>query len=336
MTTLSHLECSRCSKTFDSAAIRNLCECGGPLLARYDLAATRLSWSREWLGHAPSTMWRYAPLLPVANPNSIVSLGEGMTPVVRARRLGGMLGLKDLWIKDEGVNPAASVEARGFSCAVSMAVERGVRAVTVSSPPSDGGAFAAYAAAAGIEAAVVLSSEVGFLEPSAYGAKVVFGTPAGAFGEPYYLEGIKTLGLEIAEQFRWDLPAAILAPSEPRASASGSIVAAIEKAFDELEAIGWISSRRPKMIAVQPGSLPDMLEAGLELARTEGIFPAPVGGACLIALRKLLAEQALSPDERIVLVNPAAGLKYAAAYATRLPRPSLTEQDKLGGLITPR
>ena len=304
MTTLSHLECSRCHKKLDSATLRNLCECGGPLLARYDLASTRLSWSREWLAHAPSTMWRYAPLLPVANPNAIVSLGEGMTPLLRARRLGDALGLKDLWIKDEGVNPAASVEARGFSCAISMAVERGIRQVSVAIAGDPASALTAYAAAAGLQ-----------------------GRADG--DEPYYLEGIKTVGLELAEQFRWELPAVILAPS-------GVIVSGLEKAFDELEAIGWISSRRPRLIAAEPPPIADMLEAGLEIARTEGIFPSPDCGACLLKLRSLAAEGAVQPDERIVMVNPASGLKHAAAYSTRLPRASLTEQDKLGGLITPR
>ncbi len=329
MTTLSHLECSCCRKSFDPAAGRDQCECGGPLVARYDLAAARQSWSREWLAHAPPTMWRYAPLLPVANPGSIVSLGEGMTPLVRARRLGDALGLKDLWIKDEGVNPASSVEARGFSCVVSNAVERGARALTVSSPPRDGGAFAAYAAAAGLDATVMLHSLGGSLEPGAYGAKLAAGASATCSDGPFFVEGIKTLGLEIAEQFRWELPAAILAPAGP-------VVTGLEKAFDELEAIGWISSPRPRLPGVEPGALPDVLEAGLEVARTEGIFPSPEGGACLIALRKLLAQGTISAEDRIVVVNPASGLKRAAAYSTRLAGTALTEQDKLGGLITPR
>ena len=129
MTTLTHLECSLCKRNYEPAAVRGLCECGGALLARYDLESTRLSWSREWLGHAPATMWRYAPLLPVADPAYIVSLGEGMTPLLRLRRLGEKLGAKELWIKDEGVNPTASIHARGFSCAVSTALERGIRQV---------------------------------------------------------------------------------------------------------------------------------------------------------------------------------------------------------------
>jgi len=298
MTTLTHLECSRCRKTFDAAGVHSLCDCGGPLLARYDLDATRLSWSREWLGHAPSTMWRYAPLLPVANPNSIVSLGEGMTPLVRARRLGSALGLKDLWIKDEGVNPTASIEARGFSCAVSMAVEKDIRSVSITSAGNAAGALAAYAAAAGLQARVVVPRDIpqaNLLECRACVATVAFDEspgdwfPMGASKEPYFLEGIKTLGLEIAEQFRWELPDVILIPT-------GIGVAGIEKAFEELEAIGWIPSKRPRLIAVQPVSLHEMLDAGLDLARIEGIFPSPEGGACLVALRKLLAAVAL-PQE---------------------------------------
>jgi len=331
MPTLTHLECGRCRKAADAAAVASRCPCGGELLARYDLEAIRRSWSREWLGHAPATMWRYAPLLPVANPNSIVSLGEGMTPLVRARRLGAALGLKDLWIKDEGVNPAGSVEARGFSCAVSMAAEGGIREVSLSAAGDAACALAAYAAAAGVHAAIGFPrgvSQTSYVECLACGATVSPGAPAGG-GGPYHLEGVKTVGCEIAEQFRWELPGAILAPA-------GGILPAMEKAFDELEALTWISSKRPRLVAVEPGSLHEMLEAGLELARTEGILPSPEGGACLAALRRLAAEGALDPEDRIVLLNPASGRQYAELYATRIRPTSLTEQDKLGGLITPR
>ncbi|HSW49478.1 MAG TPA: pyridoxal-phosphate dependent enzyme, partial [Bryobacteraceae bacterium] len=212
MTTLTHLECSLCGRMVAPETLQNLCECGGPLLARYDLESTRLSWSREWLGNAPPTMWRYAPLLPVADPASIVSLGEGMTPLVRSRRLGERLGARELWIKDEGINPAGSVKARGFSCAVSMTVERRIPRVSIAASGNAASVLAAYAAAAGIEAEVVLPPDVpqsGFVGSSVCGARVSFGTAVpnghslGAFEEPYRVEGTKTLGFEIAEQFHW-------------------------------------------------------------------------------------------------------------------------------------
>ena len=150
MTTLTHLECSRCGSAYDPAAGRGLCACGGPLLARYDLDAARTGWSRDWIANAPATMWRYAPVLPVRKPPSIVSLGEGMTPLIHARRLGERLGAAGLWIKDEGLNPTGSLKARGFSCAVSMAVELGIPKVAVRSGGNAASALAAYAAAAAI------------------------------------------------------------------------------------------------------------------------------------------------------------------------------------------
>jgi threonine synthase len=408
MTTLTHLECSLCGRMFEAGKIHNLCECGGPLVARYDLERTRLSWSREWLGHAPATMWRYAPLLPVADPNSIVSLGEGMTPLVRARRLGESLGAPELWIKDDGVNPTGSFKARGLSCAISMAVELNVREVAIPSAGNAGGALAAYAAAAGMKAHVYMpldAPQANFVECRACGAEVVLVDgliqdcariaseraaqegwfDMGTLKEPYRVEGKKTMGFELAEQFHWELPDAILYPT-----GGGVGLIGMWKAFEEMEAIGWIGGKRPKMIAVQAqGCRPvvdafergedqcrlfenastlasglrvpkplgghlilkilrasggtavavsdqEMLDAGLALAGTEGIFAAPEGAACFAALPRLFAEGTLRQQERIVLYNTGAGHKYLEAYSTRFERAALTEQDKLGGLITPR
>src|ERR1700730_14476209 len=129
MNSVTHLECSLCHKTFERARSHNLCECGGPLLVRYDLDAIRATWARESVASGPSNMWRYAPVLPVADPGNVVSLGEGMTPLIRTARLGRRLGAKDLWVKDEGINPTGSFKARGLSCAVSMCVELGVKKV---------------------------------------------------------------------------------------------------------------------------------------------------------------------------------------------------------------
>jgi len=128
---VTRLECSVCSKTYEAGKPWNLCECGGPLLVRYDLESLRGSWSRDSLATAPTSMWRYAPVLPVRHEASIVSLGEGMTPILQARRTGARIGAADLLIKDEGLNPTGSFKARGLSCAVSMCVELGLTRLAI-------------------------------------------------------------------------------------------------------------------------------------------------------------------------------------------------------------
>jgi threonine synthase len=352
-------------------------------------------------------MWRYAPVLPPAD-TSIVSLGEGWTPLVRTRRLGARLGAEALWVKDEGLNPTASFKARGLACAISMCVELGIRKVAIPSAGNAASALAAYAAAAGIESYIFMPRDVpqaNYLECKAYGANVTLvdglisdcarvaaerGPQEGWFDvstlkEPYRIEGKKTMGYEVAEQMDWEPPDAIFYPT-----GGGVGMIGMWKAFDEMEKLGWIGSRRPKMIAVQaegcapvvrafeeneprsrffdgahtlaaglrvPKPLGDflvldavrssggtaiavsdeeMLDAGVELASTEGIFAAPEGATCVAALRKLLASGFLKPADRIVLYNTGSGLKYPEAWSTRFPRTTASEQDKLGGLITPR
>ncbi|MCC6861132.1 MAG: threonine synthase [Bryobacterales bacterium] len=403
MNYLTHLECSLCSRNFEPGRPWALCPCGGPLLARYDLSAVRRDWTPARLAASRPDMWRYAPLLPVP-PDSIISLGEGLTPLRRVRSLPD----HNLWVKDEGLNPTASFKARGLSCAISMARELGLRGVAIGSAGNAASALAAYAAAAGLAAHVFLPRDVpqsNFIDCRACGAEVtlvdgLIGDCArlaaarsaaegwfdlGTLKEPYRVEGKKTMGFEVAEQFNWELPDAILYPT-----GGGVGLIGMWKAFQELEAIGWIGPRRPRMIAVQaegckpvvrawengadrsefwsdartlasglrvPKPLGDflilgairasggtalavsdreMLDAGLRLAREEGIFAAPEGAACLAAAEKLLASGFLSPADRIVLFNTGSGLKYLEAYATRFPRRLSAEQDKLGGLITPR
>ena len=380
------------------------------MLVRYDLEAIRKAWSPAQVREGPNSMWRYAPVLPPAQA-SIITLGEGMTPLIRARRLGARLGAQDLWIKDEGLNPTGSFKARGLSCAVSMGVELGVRKMAIPSAGNAASALAAYAAAAGIEAHIFMPRDVpqaNYIECQAFGAAVTLVdglisdcaklVSAGAAGvvkdgwydistlkEPYRIEGKKTMGYEVAEQLDWQLPDAIFYPT-----GGGVGLIGMWKAFAEMEALGWIGAKRPKMIAVQvegcqpvvrafdrgearsefwenastvaaglrvPKPLGDflileavrasggtalavsdgeLLDAGIQLAREEGIFAAPEGAACVAALEKLLASGFLKPAERIVIYNTGAGLKYLEAYATRFPRTGSGEQDKLGGLITPR
>ena len=374
---------------------------------RYDLGAIRKAWSPAQVRDGPNSMWRYAPVLPPAE-TSVVTLGEGMTPLIRTRRLGARLGAQDLWIKDEGLNPTGSFKARGLSCAVSMAVELGVRKMAIPSAGNAASALAAYAAAAGLEAHIFMPRDVpeaNYIECKAFGASVTLVdglisdcaklVAAGAaehgwydvstLKEPYRIEGKKTMGYEVAEQLDWQLPDAIFYPT-----GGGVGMIGMWKAFEEMEALGWIGARRPKMIAVQvEGCQPvvrafdrgearsqfwenattvaaglrvpkplgdflileavrasggtalavsdgDLLDAGIQLAREEGMFVAPEGAACVAALEKLLASGFLKPAERIVIYNTGAGLKYLEAYATRFPRTGSGEQDKLGGLITPR
>ncbi len=377
------------------------------MLVRYDLEALRHTWTPARLQDGPNSMWRYAPILPTAN-GSIVTLGEGMTPLLRARSLGEKLGTKDLWIKDEGLNPTGSFKARGLSCAVSMGVQFGVRHMAIPSAGNAASALAAYAAAAHIEAHIFMPRDVpeaNFVECHAFGAHVTLVdglisdcakmVAAGVerhgwydvstLKEPYRIEGKKTMGYEVAEQLGWQLPDAIFYPT-----GGGVGLIGMWKAFEEMEALGWIGPKRPKMIAVQAeGCKPvvrafergesrtefwegawtvasglrvpkpfgdflileilrasggtavavsdqDLLDAGIRLAREEGIFAAPEGAACVSALEKLLGSGFLKPEERILIYNTGSGLKYLEAYATRFPRDTSGEQDKLGGLITPR
>ena len=407
MTTLTHLECSLCHKHHDASIAHNLCDCGGPLLVRYDLDKVRESWNREWIPNGPSSMWRYAPVLPVSKPVNIISLGEGMTPLVKTQRLGAKLGLPKLWVKDEGVNPTGSFKARGLSAAISMCAELGVKKIAIPSSGNAAGAAAAYAAAAGIEAHIFMPRDVpqaNFIECKATGAHVTLVDglisdcgrivserkqaegwfEVSTLKEPYRIEGKKTMGYELAEQMRWTLPDVIFYPC-----GGGVGMIGMWKAFDEMEHLGWIGSKRPKMIAVQvEGCQPivrafeqgaerstffenahtvasglrvpkplgdflvleavrkskgtaiavsdrDMLDAGIELAELEGMFAAPEGGACVAALRQLLASGFLTPDESIVIYNTGSGIKYLEAYSTRFPRLDESEYDKLGGLITP-
>ena len=269
MTTITHLECSRCGKTYEAGKPHNLCECGGPLLVRYDLERVRQSWNREWIASGPSTMWRYAPVLPVSKPAAIVSLGEGMTPLIQTRRLGERLGSRDLWVKDEGINPTGSFKARGLSCAVSMCRELGISKVAIPSAGNAASAMAAYAAAAGLEAHIFMPRDVpqsNYIECKAFGAHVtlvdglisdcgrIVAERKDAEGwfdvstlkEPYRIEGKKTMGYELAEQLRWQLPDAVFYPA-----GGGVGLIGMWKAFGEMEALGWIGSKRPKMIVVQ-------------------------------------------------------------------------------------
>jgi threonine synthase len=269
MTTVDHLECSSTGERYEAGKLHNLSKAGFPLLVRYDLEKARQSWNREWIATGPTSMWRYAPVLPVSKPTSIVSLGEGLTPLVRTRRLSERLKADNLFVKDDGINPTGSFKARGLSCAISMAKELGVTKLAIPSAGNAASALAAYAAAAGMEAHIYMPMDVpqaNYIECKSFGANVTLVNglisdcakivaarspiegwfDVSTLKEPYRIEGKKTMGYEIAEQFHWDLPEAILYPT-----GGGVGIIGMWKAFEEMEALGWIGSRRPKMIAVQ-------------------------------------------------------------------------------------
>lgn len=340
MTTVTHLECSRCGRSFEAGQVLNLCPCGGPLLVRYDLEKARRSWNRAWIANGPSSMWRYQPVLPVRRPESIVSLGEGFTPLIRARRLGQRLGADNLWIKDEGINPTGSFKARGLSCAVSMALELGIRKLAIPSAGNAASALAAYAAAAGLEAHIFMPRDVpqsNFIECMSFGARVTLvdglisdcarlvaerQATEGWFDvttlkEPYRIEGKKTMGYEVAEQFRWELPEAIFYPT-----GGGVGLIGMWKAFAEMEAMGWISSRRPKMIAVQAAGCQPVVRAFEEGAGRCRFFenaatlasglrvPKPLGDFLILEAIRASGGTAVAVEDDEILD---AGIELAAA-----------------------
>lgn len=263
----THLECARCKATLDHATPQHLCpECGAPLLARYDLMVAARSLSLAALPGRPRSIWRYREVMPAATP---VSLGEGMTPLVRAGRVGARLGLARLYVKDEGLNPTGSFKARGLSAAVSVANAFGIDTIALPTAGNAGGAAAAYAAQAGLHCVIAMPKDTppaNVIEARAFGAQVhlidglisdcgrYIAERAAERGwydvstlkEPYRIEGKKTMGYELWEAFDGALPNVIVYPT-----GGGVGLIGMCKAFDELEAMGLIDERRPRMIAVQ-------------------------------------------------------------------------------------
>jgi threonine synthase len=270
MTNVTRLECSACDAHYEAGHLYNLCiECGKPLFVRYDLARASRSLTRDGLASRRADMWRYREVMPVESDANIVSLGEGWTPLLNASRLGSSLGMTRLYIKDESLNPTQSFKARGMSVAVSMALELGVKKLAAPSAGNAGGALAAYAARAGIEAHIFMPRDTpvaNVIECRMTGAFVTLIdgliTDCGAeiakrkdaegwfdvstLKEPYRVEGKKTLGYELAEQLGWRLPDVIVYPT-----GGGTGLVGMWKAFDEMETMGWIGSDRPRMVSVQ-------------------------------------------------------------------------------------
>jgi threonine synthase len=263
------LDCTKCDRNYAPNQVLNLCSCGAPLFARYDLERAAKDMRPGHLALREPTLWRYDNVLPVDDPDHRLSLGEGFTPLLEARRLGPSLGLPRLLIKDESGNPTGSFKARGLALAVSMARSLGAKAVCLPSAGNAGSALGAYAARGGLEAHVFVPKDVPrlfLMETAAYGASVetVDGliTDAGrvcaerarergwyecaTLKEPYRVEGKKTMGYELAEQMGWKLPDAILYPT-----GGGTGLIGMWKAFEEMETMGFLGPARPRMFAVQ-------------------------------------------------------------------------------------
>ena len=386
---LTHLECSACGKRHDWQRLQNLCvKCGKPLFAMYDLEAVRkldLKIRSSLQERSDRSLWRWRELLPLPREVEPVSLGEGGTPLLRSKRFDSELDV-DLWIKDESVNPTQSFKARGMSVAVSMAKLLGAKKLAAPSAGNAGGALAAYAARAGIEAHIFMPRDtpraniVECLETGAY-VTLIDGliTDCGAeiakrkekedwfdvstLREPYRIEGKKTLGYEIAEQLNWKLPDVVLYPT-----GGGTGLVGMWKAFDEMEKLDWIDSKRPRMFSVQasgcapivraferdekfaaefenahtiasglrvPKAIGDflmlnilrdskggaiavddeeMIRAVLEVGSKEGLFVAPEGAACFVALKKLRASGKIDRDERVLIFNTGSGIKYLDVF----------------------
>ncbi|HEX7232031.1 MAG TPA: threonine synthase [Candidatus Binatia bacterium] len=271
--------CARCQRGFELSELLNLCPCGSPLLVRYDLERAKEALAKSMLADRVASLWRYGELLPLQGEANLVSLGEGYTPLLDAKKLGTELGAGRLWIKDEAQNPTGSFKDRGLSVAMSRAKELGVTKGAIPSAGNAGGSFAAYAARAGIEAHVFMPRDTPIanqIEAAQYGARLTLvdglindcgriiaarKTAEGWFDvstlkEPYRVEGKKTMGYEIAEQLGWRLPDVIIYPT-----GGGTGLIGMWKAFAELEELGWIGSARPRMVSVQAAGCAPIVKA---------------------------------------------------------------------------
>ena len=381
---VTDLSCSGCGRRFSVQEIHTYCpDCQSPLLVNYDLAEAHRHVDRSEIHSRLKGMWRWHELLPVLDPQNMVSLGEGDTALLKLPHLEKSLGLENLFVKDESSNPTGSFKARGLSAAISKARELGIKKVIIPTAGNAGGAMAAYAARADMQAMIYMPRDTpraNMEESRMAGAEVVLveglisdaagmaGVKAreegwfdlSTFKEPYRTEGKKIMGYELAEAFDWTLPEVIISPT-----GGGTGLVGMWKAFAELEELGWLKeAKRPRMVSVQaagcapvvrayesgatfcdfwtnastvasglrvPKSFADsiilqdirdsqgiavavsdeeLLSSQKELCRAEGIFAAPEGAATLAALKKLIQQKWIDPQERIVLFNTGSGLKY--------------------------
>ncbi len=286
---LDHLECAKCCKVFDARVIQGLCTCGSPLLARYDLDGVRSAVSPREISDREPNLWRYHELLPVESPESVVSLGEGMTPIIKMGKIGAKMGVPKLSMKDEGLLPTGTFKARGAAVGISRAKELGVKGVSMPTNGNAGAAWATYAARADIEALIAMPVDAPVItraECAVSGAQLVLvdglisdagrmlGEVVGLLGyqdvstlkEPYRLEGKKTMGLEIFEQLQWNVPDVIVYPT-----GGGVGLIGIYKALMECQAMGWLGSKLPKLVSVQAAGCAPVVRAW-EARKSESEF----------------------------------------------------------------
>jgi threonine synthase len=288
---VSHLHCPKCQKTYDTNQKHQLCECGSPLLVAYNLDALHKDLTPEMIANREPNLWRYHELLPVENPEHIVSLGEGMTPLLPMPRLGKDMDIEQLYMKDEGVIPTGTFKARGAAVGISKAKELGVKKLAMPTNGNAGAAWSLYAARAGIQATVVmpvdaptitrnecaiagadlylvngLISDAGAIVSKAIQQRNLY--DASTLKEPYRIEGKKTMGLEIAEQFSWELPDVILYPT-----GGGVGLIGIYKALKELQDLGWVQGKMPRLVAVQAQNCAPIVKAWDEKKQVSEFWP---------------------------------------------------------------
>jgi threonine synthase len=325
------LECSECGKKFEPSTEQHLCACGQPLFARYDLKKAGATLSLKSLSGRVRTLWRYAEVLPDGAP---ITLGEGLTALLPAPRLGAAIGSERLYVKDEGLNPTGSFKARGMTAAVTRAKQLGARTLAAPSAGNAGGALAAYAAAAGLPAVIVMPADTpaaNVMECRAFGAKVVLldglisdcgryvaehkdregWYDVSTLKEPYRVEGKKTMGYELWEQFDGKLPNVILYPT-----GGGVGLIGMCKAFDEMQEMGWIGTERPRMVAVQAQGCAPIVRAW-EAQRAKAEFfenaatvasglrvPGPLGDRLILRMLRQTKGTALTvTDDEMLLAG---------------------------------
>ncbi len=286
---VSHLECPKCKATYESEQPVQLCQCGAPLLVRYDLKEIAKHFRKDQLISRKPYLWRYRELLPVKNEENIITLGEGMTPLLPLKNLGAEVDLPHLYMKDEGIIPTGTFKARGAAVGVSRAKELGIGVLAMPTNGNAGAAWAVYCAPAKIKAVIVMPQDA---PPIPRGECAISGASlylvdglisdagkivaravadygwfdASTLKEPYRIEGKKTMGLEIAEQFDWTLPDVILYPT-----GGGVGIIGIYKALAELKALGWIQGKFPRLVAVQSTGCAPIVKAWQE-GKKESLF----------------------------------------------------------------
>jgi threonine synthase len=286
---LSHLECPKCNATYESEQPIHLCRCGSPLLVRYDLKKVKKAFRKKALTLRRENLWRYGELLPVNQEENMVSLGEGMTPLIHLKHSGLKLGVNHLYLKDEGLIPTGTFKARGAAVGVSRAKELGIKVLAMPTNGNAGGSWAAYCAKAGIKAIIVMPQDAPMInrkEIAITGAELylvnglisdagkIVGRAIAEYGwydastlkEPYRIEGKKTMGLEIAEQLDWKVPDVIIYPT-----GGGVGIIGIYKGLKELLEIGWIGEKMPRLVSVQSTGCAPVVKAWEE-KKSESVF----------------------------------------------------------------